>query len=234
MPSLLEAYEPVLSKIAKHVRSKLAHYHPRALRFRRVLAQRDARYDADHSVDTTSFVDLKKLSIASPNRRHAVPHIATDPEEFARAMAMLPIRHEEFTFIDLGSGKGRALLLAAKFPFRRLIGVEFARELHETAEANLLSLRNPDGTRPHFHLHCMDATEFEFPAEPLVLFLYNPFGSEIIARVAQRLLDSYSVRPRAMYVLYINPFHLEPWRALGFRTVASGDPFVILAPPSPA
>ena len=224
----------MLSKIAKHVRSKLAHYHPRALKFRRALAQRDARYDADNRVDTTSFVDLKKLSIASANRQYAIPHIATDPEEFTRAMAMLPIRHEEFTFIDLGSGKGRALLLAAKFPFRRLIGVEFARELHEIAETNLLNRRNADGTRPHFQLHCMDATEFEFPAEPLVLFLYNPFGSEIISRVAQRLLDSYSVCSRAIYVLYINPFHLEPWRALGFRTVTAGDPFVILAPPSPA
>jgi SAM-dependent methyltransferase len=212
-----------INDLVRRVARGVEQYRPQALRFRRALAVRDARYDAEHQVDTAAR-HLRKLSIASANRRFGVDHIATDPEEFARAVAQLPIRPEEFVFVDLGSGKGRALLLAGEYPFRRIIGVEFARELHQIAATNTRS-------RERIQVHCLDAVEFDFPLEPLVVFLYNPFGPEVMARVAQRLHDSYAARPRLIYVLYINPFHLEPWQALGFRTVRSGDPFVILTPP---
>jgi len=210
---------------------ELARYRPSQLHDRRVRALKEARFDSEFAVVTGGDARLSKLSIASVNRRFGVDYRGVDPEEFVRGFSQLPVRHEEFVFIDLGSGKGRALLLAAKFPFRRLIGVEFARELHEIAEANVLNLPNPPGKEPQVQLHCMDATEFDFPREALVVFLYNPFGPEVIARVAQRLLDSYVAYPRPVYVLYINPFYLGPWQALGFRTVTSGDPFVILVPP---
>ena len=207
----------MFSELIEHLRSELAYYHPREIRFRRALAQRDARYDAANGVDTTSFLNLKKLSIASLNRRYGVPHIATPPEEFSRAMAALPVRHEDYAFIDLGSGKGRALLLAAAFPFRRLIGVEFAQELHEIARENL-------NGRSSVELYCMDATEYGFPDGPLIVFLYNPFGPEVMAKVAQRL----SGRP-STYVVYINPFHVDSWLKAGFRVIARGEPFMILS-----
>ena len=197
---------------------------PRARRFRRELARRDANYDAANNVDTAGVLHLKKLSIAGSNRRFGTSYIATDPHEFARAVAALPvIRQEDFTFIDLGSGKGRALLLAADRQFRSVIGVEFASELHEIAQANL---RN----RPQVRLYCADVVEFEFPPEPLIVFMYNPFGPEVMTKVARRLRDSHSLHPRPIFVLYLNPFYMAPWRAEGFRTVRTGDPFVILTP----
>jgi methylase of polypeptide subunit release factors len=67
-------------------------------------------------------------------------HTASDPDELANAVASLDVEHKDFTFIDLGSGKGRALVLALSYPFRRVVGVEFALELHRVAEANLISL----------------------------------------------------------------------------------------------
>jgi SAM-dependent methyltransferase len=216
-----------LNHLMRRMAKGIEQYRPQALKFRRALALRDARYDAENHVDTGGLTHLEKLSITSPNRRFGVAHIATDPEEFARGVSQLPIRHEEFVFVDLGSGKGRALLLAREYPFRRIIGVEFARELHQIAETNTRR-------RGRIELHCMDVVEFDFPLEPLVVFLYNPFGPEVMARVAQRLYASYVASPRLMYVLYINPFYVEPWQALGFRTVRSGGgPFVILMPPQP-
>jgi hypothetical protein len=222
-----------LAHLMRRTATELARYRPSQLHDRRVRAVKEARFDSEFGAFTRGDARLSKLSIVSRNRRFGVDYRGVDPEEFARGFFQLPIRHEDFVFIDLGSGKGRALLLAAKFPFRRLIGVEFARELHEIAAANVLNWRNPDGRCPEFHLHCMDASEFDFPREPLVVFLYNPFGSEVIARVAQRLRDSYAAYPRPVYVLYINPFRLQSWQALGFRTLISGDPFVILIPPQP-
>jgi hypothetical protein len=222
-----------LAHLLRRAASELVRLRPSEVQARRVRAVKEGRFDEEFAVVTGGDARLSKLSIASTNRRFGVDYRGVDPEEFRRGFSRLPIRHEEFVFVDLGSGKGRALLLAAAFPFRKLIGVEFAHELHEIAQANVRNWRNPDRRNPEFHLYCMDATEFDFPLEPLVLFLYNPFGREVIARVAQRLMDSYAATPRPIYVLYINPFHLEPWLALGFRNVISGDPFVILAPAKP-
>jgi hypothetical protein len=220
-----------LTHLLHRTATELARYRPAQVQDRRVRAVREARFDAQFAVLTGGDARLSKLSIASPNRRFGVDYRGVDPEEFARGFSQLPIRHEEFVFVDLGSGKGRALLLAGACPFRTLIGVEFARELHEIAAANVLGWRNREQKCPDFRLYCMDAAEYDFPREPLVVFLYNPFGPEIIARVAQRLLESHAATPRPIYVLYVNPFYLEPWHALGFRTVRSGDPFVILVPP---
>ena len=207
----------------RHVKSVLARYHPREVRFRRSLAERDARYDNEYGVDTGGLTRLKKLNVSGPNRRFGISYIATPPDEFARGMAALPIRHEDFTFIDLGSGKGRALLLALDFKFRALVGVEFARELHETALANL-------GRHSKVELRCMDVTEFEFPDNPLVVYLYNPFGPEIMSQIARRLYSSFAASPRPIYVVYLNPFYVDPWLAAGFCVLHRGEPFVILCP----
>jgi predicted RNA methylase len=213
----------LVGRLLRRLQRELAHYHPRAFRSRRDLAERDARYDDAYHVDTGGDINLKALAIFSPNRRFGTKYSAIPPEEFARGMAALSIRHEDFTFIDFGSGKGRALLLASDFPFRKLIGIEFARELHEAAATNL---RN----RTSVQLLCMDVVEFEFPQDPLVVFLYNPFGPEIISQVAHRLYRSFAANRRPVYVLYLNPFHLDPWLLAGFRVLRGGDPFVILCP----
>jgi SAM-dependent methyltransferase len=208
----------MLGRIIKRIHRGINDLHPRTRKWRRELAQRDARFDAEHGVDTTPGDAIAKLTINSPNRRHSFGHIASQPDEFARAMTALAIRYEDFVFVDLGSGKGRALLLALQYPFRERIGVEFAKELHEVAEANLRGKA--------VKLICADATEYDYPEEPLVVFLYNPFGPEIMAKVAQRLRS----HPSTLYIVYVNPFHLDPWIEHGFKVVTRGTPFVILAP----
>jgi SAM-dependent methyltransferase len=208
----------MLRRIVNRLRRELNDLHPRNRQWRREMAESDARFDAEHGVDTTPGAAIAKLTINSPNRQHSFGHIASQPEEFARSMAALPIRYEDFVFVDLGSGKGRALLLALQYPFRERIGVEFARELYEIAETNLRGKA--------VKLICGDASEFEFPDAPLVVFLYNPFGGEIMAKVAARLLSHQS----PLFVVYVNPFHLDPWMEQGFKVVARGEPFVVLAP----
>jgi hypothetical protein len=98
----------------------------------------DASFDKDHGIDTGGTTHLAGLHVIGPYRRVGTTHIASDPDEFANAVASLDIEHKLFTFFDLGSGKGRGLILALSYPFRRIVGVEFALELHRTAEANLI------------------------------------------------------------------------------------------------
>src|SRR6202165_2780171 len=93
-------------------------------------------------------------------------------------MARLPIEFDQFTFIDLGSGKGRTLLMASEYPFMRIVGVELIAELHQAAEENIRAYRSATQQCRQIEAVCADASEFVFPETPLVLYLFNrlPLG----------------------------------------------------------
>jgi SAM-dependent methyltransferase len=111
----------------------------------------------------------------------------------------------DFVFLDLGSGKGRTLLMASDYPFRRIVGVELLPALHQAAQENLSKYRSE--TQKCFALEsiCVDATEFPLPAGPTVLYLFNPFPEAGLRRVIANLEQSLRTHPRAVYLLYHNP-----------------------------
>src|SRR5271166_6630819 len=94
----------------------------------------DVDYDWDHRVDTTSAtVGWRDRLLGLLNS----PYQPTDPALFHEMLESLNIDCREFVFVDIGSGKGRVLLMAADYPFQRVIGVELLPELHRVAQANL-------------------------------------------------------------------------------------------------
>jgi SAM-dependent methyltransferase len=195
-------------------------------------ARVDELFDTKFGLDTRGITQLSGLEIAGPNRPNGVAHIASDPDEFADALASLQIRHEDFIFVDLGSGKGRALLLALRFPFRRIVGVEFALELHRIAQANLVRFAATGGMDTgRISLVHADAAEFELPMEPLVIYLYNPFNAYVMKRVVKRVLDSHTAHPRPIYVIYANAFLENLWLEQGCTVLARGSAFSLIAPP---
>jgi SAM-dependent methyltransferase len=126
------------------------------------------------------------------------------------ALRDLPVSdYSQYTFIDVGSGKGRMLFVAAEYPFRKVQGVEFAVDLHEQALANI-------GRYKHRRQRCgeiesvnADAAEFEFPHENLVLYLFNPFGPEVLGRMLANLRQSIERCPRHVVVLLLWPENSE-------------------------
>jgi len=172
----------------------------------------DVEYDWDHRVDTTG------ATVGWRDRLLGVFHSAyqpTEPAAFHEMLQALPIDYREFTFIDLGSGKGRTLLMASDYPFRRILGVELLPELHSVACENLQKYRSPKQKCFALESVCGDARTFEFPAEPLVLYLFNPLPEVALAEVTLRLQHSLTQNPRKVFVLYHNPL-LE-------RVLASSD-----------
>jgi predicted RNA methylase len=128
-----------------------------------------------------------------------------------------------FAFIDMGSGKGRALLVASEFPFAKIVGVEISRELSGIAEQNVRRCRSINQRCTTFSLHCADAADYTFEPEPLVLFLSNPFGRESVRRVLANLEASLVASPREAYLIYINPRFDRLVRSAPFlRKVRSG------------
>ncbi|MGD0161561.1 MAG: class I SAM-dependent methyltransferase [Candidatus Sulfotelmatobacter sp.] len=166
----------------------------------------DADYDWDHRVNTTS------AAVCWRDRLLGVFHSPYQPTESVLFHEMIQALGEharidlsEFVFVDLGSGKGRTLLMASDYPFRRIVGVELLPALHETAKQNLSVYCGESQKCFVIESICGDATQFSFPAEPTVLFLFNPFPESGMRNVIANLERSVRAHPRAVYVLYHNP-----------------------------
>jgi SAM-dependent methyltransferase len=164
------------------------------LRVRRYVSRRrkpDA-FDQAHGTETTLNVDMWDLGVQSPNLRTAVKYQPVNVEVMRIGFESLPLETRSFPFIDIGCGKGRALIMAHEAGFRRLIGVDFSSELLAVAKKNLAKCKMQADL-----LHS-DAEEFQFPDEPCVVYFYNPFGEELMGRIARRI-------PPSSYLIYANP-----------------------------
>jgi SAM-dependent methyltransferase len=161
-------------------------------------------YDWDNRVNTTSGTVGWRTRLLG--LFHS-PYQPTEPALFREMMASLSalIAFDSFTFIDLGSGKGRTLLMASEYPFRRIVGVELLPELHQIAVENLSRYTSESQKCRTLEAICGDAADFPFPVEPLVLYLFNPLPQSGLRRVIARLDRSLSDHPREVYVLYHNP-----------------------------
>lgn len=201
--------------------------------WRRAKRAIDRSFDARWGVDTGGITAVRFLSVPAHRRAQAVDHIAIDPSEFECAIRALPMDPDAFTFVDFGSGKGRAVLLAARLPFERVVGVELAPELHAIAARNVRASLS-ERRRADVQLLCMDAGEYELPDAPLVLYLYHPFGAEVLAPLIRRVVSSYQRSPRPIFVVYLNPFHQQLWIDAGFIRCAADANYVILSAERPA
>jgi len=170
----------------------------------------DADYDWDHRVNTTSG------AVAWRDRLLGAFHSPYQPTEPALFQEMLEALREqtnlnfsEFTFLDLGSGKGRTLLMASDYPFRRIVGVELLPSLNDIAQENLERYKGESQKCFALASICADATQFPLPDGPLVIYLFNPFPESGLRRVITNLEQSLRDHPRPTYMLYHNPL-LEP------------------------
>jgi hypothetical protein len=164
----------------------------------------DELFDQQHGVETATSVLMHKLDTKSPNREHAIRYEPSDATDFRRLMNKLRVDHADFAFVDYGSGKGRVLILAAEYPFKRIVGVEFAASLDRVARANVAAA----GADPRIELVFADAVEFDPPSEPLVLYFYNPFRAPVLEQVLARVRQSLERTPRQAYVVIMGSHQL--------------------------
>ena len=162
----------------------------------------DAEYDWDHHVNTTGATVGWRDRLLG---HFLSPYQPTEPSLFAEMMANLNIDFREFIFIDVGSGKGRVLLMAADYPFRRVLGVELLPVLHQVAQENLNAYKSDSQRCFAVEAVCGDAREFVFPNEPIVLYLFNPLPESGLSELMANLDCSLKQFPRTVYVLYHNP-----------------------------
>jgi hypothetical protein len=176
----------------------------------------DDQFDRDHGVDTSGMVALSALEIDSANWIHGICYGPTKPGVLEEMFDGVELRHEAYVFIDLGSGKGRALMLASHFPFKKVIGVEFSPDLHRVASENLRRYSSPRQRCKDIVSVCADAITYPLPEENLVIYLYHPFEEAVMRPVIESLARSVKQTPRDVLVLYNNPLLGRLFEAAGF------------------
>lgn len=188
-------------------------------------------FDLTHQVETSQRVHQSDLATESPNWIYGVGYWPTPVALAREILDFLPIRHEEFTFIDLGSGKGRVLLLASEYPFEKIIGVEYAAELHLAARENIRRYQNASQKCTAIESVCQDMSKFEFPQKPLAIFFYNPTSEPVMRVVAANIKSSLRDCPRAIWIVYVTPayevFERGVFEPGSFQQVKATDKYKI-------
>jgi SAM-dependent methyltransferase len=169
--------------------------------------RRERALDRELGIETAGNVPAGAVSAESGVAAQNNTYQPVLREDFEEIMSCLPTDTSSFCFIDVGSGKGRALVLAARRNFAQVIGIELSHNLHRIAEKNLTRIEGSLCTS--VRILNLDAREFLFPSVPSVIFLFNPFGEDIMRAVISNIERTHRNSDVPVFLLYLWPFQEE-------------------------
>jgi len=171
----------------------------------------DHPFDKRYDLDTSGYISKRDLVTGHPHDVYITGYSAVAPSTF-RQMCRRWVdtlasraRVEAYSFVDVGAGKGRALLLASELPFRKIIGVELSKDLARIASQNIAKWKRERAVRAPIRIVHQDVLQFRWPRTPLVVYLYNPFERELVEELIERLRWAAKAGSRCVDVLYLNP-----------------------------
>ncbi len=172
-------------------------------------------FDQMHGVDTSGLVPAKHLITGHANDEHVTAYYGVAPsilrkliDEWRETIPPHPI--SSYTFIDIGSGKGRGLLVASEFHFRKVVGIELNPDLVAIArknDAHWIQTHAEDSTSPRLapiEILEQDVLDYEFPNTPTLLFLFHPFEAPVLRKLLRNIETQFARRPDTLDLLYVN------------------------------
>jgi precorrin-6B methylase 2 len=175
-------------------------------------------FDLRYGTDTVSFAQLGDLTIGGQNAGEGTPYEPTRLRLVRRVLSALNPSSNS-AFVDFGCGKGRVLLLAAEYGFRRVTGVEFAKELCEIARDNIARYQRKTGTNADIRIVEGDAAEYLVQDDEDVFFMSNPFSAALMERVVKNIVQSLAASGRQGSIIYNNPLWGDTIEQQGFSPV---------------
>jgi len=172
-------------------------------------------FDAAHGVETGGLIPAGELVTGHAHDAHVTAYYAVAPS-ILRGLVELWLETKpmhgvgRYSFIDIGAGKGRAMLVASELGFRQVIGVELNPAMADVAEKNVaqwVAGHAGDETAARIapvRVEELDALEFEFPAGPAVAFLFHPFEAPLMKKLLRRWETQFKGRAGDLDVLYVN------------------------------
>lgn len=175
----------------------------------RKMLKREQHDDFDSKFNTYTSVILSQYELPdevdveryeTSNRYNPSPIVSVN-----MALNKLPdykVKYEDYVYIDIGSGMGRNLLLASFYPFKEIIGVELSAYLHSVAESNIARFQSPDIKCTGIRSECVNAMDFEFPQQNMILYFWHPFD-ENIATLFLKKLERFLAENPSLHCLLV-------------------------------
>jgi SAM-dependent methyltransferase len=163
-------------------------------------------FDRQYGIDTSGVVPVEMITSDKILSRKINPYGASQPSIIRRAITALGAV-DDYEFIDLGCGKGRAMVVASEFPFLRISGIELSPDLTKVARRNIATLQRDFPARPPVEAVEGNAITFPFPKAKLVLFFCHSFGEELLSQLIGNLEAAISSGIGPIFFVYYNPVH---------------------------
>jgi hypothetical protein len=186
-------------------------------------------FDVANGVRTSGLIAGRHLKSGHAHDRHATAYFGVAPSVFQSLMrrwlrSKPAAAVKDFTFIDLGAGMARAVLLASEMRFREVVGVELHPRLARIARHNVSLWRKAGRMQTATRIVCGDAVDFHFPPGPCLIFMFNPFGAPVMRRLLKRLASRFGDCPGSLDLLYVNnEQEAQIERQSGFRRLFVGQ-----------
>ncbi|WP_433973836.1 class I SAM-dependent methyltransferase [Tunturiibacter lichenicola] len=176
-------------------------------------------FDQIHGVETSGLIAAGNLITGHPNDAHVTAYYGVAPSILRSLIGIWrtttpPHPTHHYTFVDIGAGKGRAMLVASELDFHQIIGIELNPALADIAQLNLEHWREAHATDTTaspiapIRLLEQDALTFDFPRTPTVVFLFHPFEAPVLKLLLRRIESQFAKRPGgptpALDILYVN------------------------------
>jgi SAM-dependent methyltransferase len=166
----------------------------------------DLGFDLLYGTDTMRWIRAKDLGANSEYDVNAVRYQATKARPLRKFMRKLDLPRDR-VFTDLGSGKGRVLLIAAQLGFEKIVGIEFSRRLCDIARQNVKIFATKTGITSSIDVIESDVALYNIEPEQCIFFIYNPFDEVVMERLLMNLRGSLERFPRKIWLLYNTPIH---------------------------
>lgn len=173
-------------------------------------------FDVTHGTETSGLLSGKVIAHGTTTPAADLTAYYGIAPSILRALLDLWLRElhplapiERNVFLDVGAGKGRAMLLASQYPFLRVEGIELNPKLSDIARRNIAVWETTQQSTmlSPLVLHEDDATLMPLPQEPLLAHLFHPFEDRLLRRFLRHVEKDLTARPRPFDLVYVNAEH---------------------------
>lgn len=172
-------------------------------------------FDIRYGVNTSGLVDGRDLHSGHQNDRFITAYFGVPPSRLINALELWQRTSQrttsQYRFIDIGCGKGRALLLASQFGFRDVFGIELQPNLAQIASENMQRWREQNSVPTEFSILCGDGPSLlpQLLTGPVLIYLYNPFHAPVLRDLLNSIVDQREKISDPVDVLYLYPEYEE-------------------------
>ena len=159
-------------------------------------------FDIKNDTNTSNFASITDLDIKNFDTKESCNYHPTNPHLLDKAFNYLLKNYNlnKLGLIDFGSGEGRVLIYASDFQFKKIVGVEFSKQLYEKSIDNLEKVNHSN-----ISVFYDDATKFNLDDNLNIFFFFSPFYGSVMERVLKNIEQSYLSNQREIIIIYVNP-----------------------------